>query len=208
MKSVGVSSIAWALTLSISLAQVTIPHSYTVDPARSRIEVAVSRGGLLKVLGHDHVIMAKSFSGQIRFDPGSIVDSSVQLNIDARSLVVLDDPNLSEKDSKQIQDTMEGAKILDTQDFPQITFHSTGVSRTTSAPEGLTLQGRLLLHGVEKEIVFPVQVHPEADLLHVTGIVVIAQTDFGIKPIKAAAGGIRVKDQVRVMFEIFARKAD
>ena len=208
MKSVGISSIAWALTLSISLAQVTPPHAYIIDSARSRVEVEVFRGGLLKVLGHDHVIKVKSFSGWVRFDPGNIGDSSVQLNIDSRSLVVLDDPNLSEQDSKHIQDTMVGAKVLDTMDFPQITFHSTGVSRTTSSPEGLTLQGRLNLHGVEKEIVFPVQVRSETNGLRVAGTVVIAQTDFGIKPVKTAAGGIRVKDQVCVTFAIFAQKAN
>ena len=35
----------------------------------------------------------------------------------------------------------------------------------------------------------------------------IAQTDFGIKPLKGAAGGLRLKNQVDVNFDILAERA-
>jgi polyisoprenoid-binding protein YceI len=208
MKSIGISGIAWALTLSISWAQAAPPGAYTIDPARSRVEVTVFKGGLLKVFGHDHVITAKSFSGRVRLDSENIEDSSVQLNIDAGSLVVLDDPGVSEKDRRQIEDNMKGAKGLDIREFPQVSFHSTNVIRAAKASGSLMLRGRLNLHGVEKELAFPVKVRLETDGLRVAGTVVVTQTDFGIKPMTGAAGGIRTKDRVNVKFEIFAEKAD
>jgi hypothetical protein len=34
---------------------------------------------------------------------------------------------------------------------------------------------------------------------------VVRQTDFGIQPVTAAGGAIKVKNEVRVEFEIFGR---
>ena len=201
-------SIVVAFLLSTSLAQSPSPTIYSVDPAHSRIELTVFRSGLLKMIGHDHTIAAKGFSGRVRFNAENIGDSSVQLNIDAKSLVVLDDPSVSEKDRQQIQANMEEAKVLDVREFSQITFHSTEIGRTAPAGESLLLRGRLKLHGVEKEIAFPVQLYLETNRLRVTGTAVIAQTDFGIKPIKAVAGGLRLKDQVNVKFDILAERSN
>ncbi len=176
---------------------------YSINAARSRIELAVFREGLLKSIGHNHAIAAKSFSGEVRFNPTNVSDSSVSLSIDAGSLIVLDDPELSEKDRKEVQSTMLGSKVLDVQTFPSIEFHSTRVINTG---EDLTLAGRLSLHGVEKEITFPVRLRPESNLLRATGTVTLTQSNFGIKPIKSALGTLRVKDQVQVSLDIVAEK--
>jgi hypothetical protein len=40
---------------------------------------------------------------------------------------------------------------------------------------------------------------------HYSGSATLRQSDFGIKPVAAAGGAIKVKDEVRVEFEIFGR---
>jgi polyisoprenoid-binding protein YceI len=40
---------------------------------------------------------------------------------------------------------------------------------------------------------------------HYRGSATVRQTDFGIKPVSVAGGTIKVKDEVRVEFEIFGR---
>ncbi len=207
MKTIKISCIVCTLILSSSWAQVPSPAVYSIDATQSTIKLAVFRGGLLKVMGHDHAIAAKSFSGEVRFNPANMGDSAVQLSIDSGSLVVLDDPNVSEKDRKEIQANMEGVKVLNIREFPKITFYSTEVSRATTNSADLILRGRLSLHGVEKQISFPVQIRPETNLLRITGTAVITQTEFGIQPVKAAAGGLRLKDQVNVQFDILAGRA-
>jgi polyisoprenoid-binding protein YceI len=202
----GIGGLISVLFLSSSRAQSPAPSVYTINPARSRIGLTVSRSGLLKMIGHDHAIAATSFAGQVRYDPENIGNSSVQINIDAGSLAVLEDPGVSEKDRIEIQANMEGQKVLDIRQFPKILFHSTEVRRT-AIRDGLMLWGRLQLHGMEKDIAFPVQIHTEANRLRVTGTAVLSQTDFGIRPIKAAAGGLKVKDQITVKLEILAEKA-
>lgn len=208
MKSMNLSSTIMLLVLSTALNQTPSPAVYRIDPARSKIELVVFKSGLLKAIGHDHAIAAKSFSGEVRYSPTNLEDSSVNLNIESSFLVVLDDPHVSEKDREQVQANMEGEKVLDARKFPQIAFHSTGVTEIQKTGEDFTLKGTLNLHGQEKAIAFPVHIHPESNLLHVTGSAAIAQTDFGIKPIRGAAGGLRVKDEVYIRFDILAERSN
>ena len=37
-----------------------------------------------------------------------------------------------------------------------------------------------------------------------SGNALIRQTDFGIQPVRAAGGAVRVKDEVEVQFDIYA----
>ena len=208
IKAVTLSCIVWTLILSTSSAQAPSRAVFSVNAARSRIELTVFRAGLLKMIGHDHAILARSFSGEVRFNPANVEDSSVQLIIESGSLIVLDAHGVSENHRKEIQANMEGVQVLNIQEFPQIMFRSTEVRRAATCGGDLTLRGELRLHGVQKEIVFPVQVMQEKNLLRVTGRAEINQTDFGIKPIKAAAGGLRVKDRMDVKFEILAERAN
>ena len=171
------------------------------------MEINVFKAGLFKALGHEHIIAARSFSGTVQFDAGRAKDSSVALGIDCASLIVLD-PQASAKDRDEVQATMAGPGVLNVPAFPQITFHSTRVSDLAKSADALevTLTGKLNLHGVEKEITFPVRVQINKNLLHATGSATIAQTNFGIVPIKAAGGTVRVKDQLKISFDILAEK--
>ena len=201
-------NLAFALSMLIpgtSWAQPASPANFSIDPLRSRIEIRVFKGGLFAGLGHDHTVMAKHFSGSVRLDPESMRESSVKLNIDAGSLTVTD-PDVSEKERSEIQATMTGSKVLNIQDFPAITFESIRVSGAAAASGESVVQltGRLNLHGIGKEITFPVRLHAEHNSLQTTGTVSLTQTDFGITPVKAAGGTVRVKDQVTIDFDLSA----
>jgi polyisoprenoid-binding protein YceI len=200
--------LALAIIFPSLWAQAPSPAVYNIDPARSKLEVDVFRTGLLKMMAHDHQIAAKSYAGEVRVNSASIENSSVNLNVESASLVVLDDPGVPEKDRKQVQETMLGEEVLNVKDFPRIQFHSTRLSHATGTGEDFTLTGRLSLHGVEKEISFPVHIHRENSLLRATGAVTITQTDFGLKPVKVALGTVRVKDQIKIRFELLAEKAN
>jgi polyisoprenoid-binding protein YceI len=206
MKTIYTSCVVIGMTL-LAWAQLPPLSIYKIDPGRSRVEIDVFRGGLFKAFGHDHTVAAKNFSGAVQFDPRNAADSSVTLYIDATSLTVLD-PLASEKERSEVQTTMQGPKVLNVQAFPRIAFHSTHVSELTQAGDGFesTLTGTLDLHGIEKESTFPVRIDFQKNLLHATGIVSIAQTDFGIVPINLGGGAVRVRDQVKVSFDILAER--
>src|SRR6266481_1080447 len=180
---------------------------YSIDPAQSKLEIHVYKEGVFKAFGHDHLIAAKQLSGQVQLDPQKIDQSSVRLHVPAKSLTV-DDPGESEKDRRDVQTTMEGEKVLDVAKFPEIIFSSSSVSAAKKTPAGweLTLSGKLKLHGVEKPVAFPLQLHFEANELRGDGGLSILQSDYGIIPVKVGGGAVKVKDKIKITFNIQARK--
>jgi polyisoprenoid-binding protein YceI len=187
------------------IAQGSAP--YSIDPAQSKLEIHVYKEGVFKAFGHDHLIAAKQLSGQVQLDPQKIDQSSVRLHVPAKSLTVVD-PGESEKDRRDVQTTMEGEKVLDVAKFPEIIFSSSSVSAAKKTPAGweLTLSGKLKLHGVEKPVAFPLQLHFEANELRGDGGLSILQSDYGIIPVKVGGGAVKVKDKIKITFNIQARK--
>lgn len=181
--------------------------SYSIDSQQSKVEIHVGKQGAFSAFGHDHLVAAKQVSGDAKFDEQKLDQSSVRLKIPTKSITVID-PGESEKDRKEVQATMEGEKVLDIAKFPEITFTSTSVSHAKKIPDGweLTLSGKLNLHGVEKPVTFPLRVTANANELHGKGELSVLQTDYGITPVKAGGGTVKVKDELKVTLTIVAAK--
>jgi polyisoprenoid-binding protein YceI len=179
---------------------------FEIDATRSTLEVDVARGGLLKAFGHDHLIVAKGFSGRIQLDPERPESSSVTLHVVAPSLRVAD-REISDEDRAKVQSTMLGEKVLGAARFPEIAFASTRARWGGSGGEtrNLSVVGTLGLHGVEKEVTIPVTLKIAGADLEATGEVSILQTDYGITPVRAGRGLVKVRDRVRIRFVIHAR---
>jgi polyisoprenoid-binding protein YceI len=180
---------------------------YAIDSAKSKLEIEVKKEGLFKAFGHNHLIIAKEISGQVQFDPQRIESSAVTLKMQTKSLTVSPQGE-SEKDIQDIQATMSGEKVLDVEKYPEIVFTSTRVSAVKQAGDDwtLTLSGNLKLHGVEKPVSLPVTLHSTGNQLQAQGQVPLLQTDYGIKPIKVGGGAVTVKDELKINFNIMARK--
>ena len=193
------------LILPVRAALAGEPRVFEINAARSTLRVEVSRAGFLKTFGHDHVIAVKEFSGRIQVDPEKPESSSVTLRVAAPSLRVADE-GISDEDRAEVQSTMLGDKVLDVAQFPDIAFTSTGFTRGENSGDAwnLTLAGMLSLHGVEKAVTFPLVLKITGTDLEATGEVPLRQTDYGIKPVTAGGGLVKVKDVLRIRFAIHA----
>jgi polyisoprenoid-binding protein YceI len=159
---------------------------------------------LFEAFGHDHLVTAKEFSGRVIFDPNRPENSSVTFRVATKSLTALD-PGESEKNRSSVQTTMQG-KELDVGQFPYVTFSSTDVSKLAKKGEkwNVTLAGKLKLHGVDKTIHLPVTVGIAGNELIAPRELFLLQTDYGITPVKVAGGTVKVKDRLRIHFEMHA----
>lgn len=70
----------------------------------------------------------------------------------------------------------------------------------------LRIAGDLTLHGATRPLSVPVRVVLAPDRLKAEGKATVRQTDFGIRPVTAGAGTVRVKDEIDVNFSISARR--
>lgn len=152
--------------------------------------VRVSKSGLFSALGHDHEIAAPIRGGSV-----DIAARQVELSVNATAMKVRD-ADISEKDRAEVQATMLGPEVLDSQQYSTISFHATGAEPTGSG--AWRVQGNLTLHGQTR----PVVVDVRESSGHYLGSSRFKQTDFDITPVKAAGGSIRVKDEVRIEFDI------
>jgi polyisoprenoid-binding protein YceI len=187
-------------------ASATAPPSvapYRIDARRSQFFAEAEAAGVLAVLGHNHKFQVRDFEGTVGVPSNALQSASLSVSIVADSLTLVD--KVSDDDRKEIEGTMK-QKVLETSKFPKISFRSVSVTAGSSgdASSRLGVVGDLWLHGVGHSVTIPVTVVQEADSLRVTGTMKLRQTDYGMTPVTAVAGTIRVKDEVTISFDIIA----
>jgi polyisoprenoid-binding protein YceI len=179
--------------LSVLLWGVDASAQKAIDTQHSVLTVRVYKAGAFSAFGHEHTIRAPIQSGTFDENKGS-----VEFVVDTRALRVVDS-DVSDKDRSEIQNTMLGAKVLDSEQFHGIRFHSTEVTR--GSENRWTVNGDLTLHGQTHPVKLDVERHDG----RYRGSARLRQSEFGIKPVTVAGGTIKVKDEVRVEFEIVGR---
>jgi len=181
---------------------------YVIDTKGSTFFVKASSTGLLSAFGHDPKIAIREFQGDADFTlaDGTLQGAQLQLTIRADSLEVADD--VSDKDREEINQKMR-SEVLETDRFPEIAY---GCTRAAASGNGdrywVSLNGELTLHGVTKSLPVSARVVINGSSLRATGEFTVKQSDYEITPVSAAAGAIRVKDELKCTFDIVARKQE
>jgi polyisoprenoid-binding protein YceI len=126
--------------------------------------------------------------------------------IQAALLVVADD--ISAKDRQEIERRAHD-EVLETDGFPEINYECSRASSIQKMGEGLysvVLNGDLALHGVTRHQPVPARVMLKGDSLRAAGRFSVRQSDFSIRPVSAAGGTVKLKDELKLSFDISARK--
>jgi len=162
-----------------------------IDVEQSTLTVFAYKSGLFSAFADNHIIKAPIAGGSISDDSPLKVDLTVR-SADLRVL----DPDLSANKRAEVQARMISTEVLDVMKFPEIAFTSTSVE--PAGADRWTITGRLTIHGQTRTITFAVS---RANGRY-RGDVLIKQRDFGIEPIRIAAGAVKVKDELKVEFDI------
>jgi polyisoprenoid-binding protein YceI len=181
--------------------------TFVVDSKATRVSIHVGKTGLGSfAAGHEHDAVANTVTGQVVADFDDLSQSSVDVSVDASSLKIVDRDE-SPEDVQKVQQTMVGPQVLDVTRFPRIRFRSKAVTgtRVLSGTYVAAVSGELSLHGVTKPFTVPLQLESREDALTATGKMTVKQTDFGIEPISAGGGLVKVEDDVTISFQIVAR---
>jgi polyisoprenoid-binding protein YceI len=161
-----------------------------LSPA-SRFAVKTGKAGLLGFAGHEHVIRARAFSGQIVYHPEAPANSQVDIVVPTDSLEVLTPPDTAE--IRKVTAAMR-TEVLDVARYPEIRLTSRSIE-TTGAQ--LHIVASLTIKGVTRDVPLDARFTISADTLRATTIFAVKQTDFGIRPYRGGPGGtVRVADKV------------
>ena len=194
------------ISLSTAGMPQTIKVRYLIDPKGSTLKVRAFATGMLSAFGHNPTIAIPDFQGEIQFGSDTLEDASLRIVIQARSLVVTDD--ISAKDREEIERRMH-EEVLEADGFPEIIYECPRVSSVQQPGEGLysvSLNGELALHGITRSQPVAARVTLQGDRLRATGECSICQSGYGIRPVSAAGGTVKLKDELKLSFDISARK--
>jgi polyisoprenoid-binding protein YceI len=185
------------MTTSIAPALTELTGTYTLDPAHTRIGFVARHAMVTKVRG-----AFNEFEGTATLDGANPANSSAQVTIDAASI----DTRNAQRDEH-----LRGNDFLAMQDYPRITFSSTGARQVDDTTFELT--GDLTIKGVTNSVTVPFTFEgaardPFGNLrVGFEGSVTINRKDYGITWNAALeTGGVLVSDKVVLEFEISAIK--
>jgi polyisoprenoid-binding protein YceI len=191
--------------LSIAETAPATAVRYLIDGKKSKFTVRAFAAGLLSAFAHNPTIAIPDFEGEIALNPEAVEQSSLRLVIHAASLNDTDD--ISEKDRSEINRAMH-QDVLDTDSFPDIVYECSSVAanKTSEGQYWVTLNGELTLRGITQNQPISARVSLNGDMLRAAGDFSLRQSDYEIKPVSAAAGTIKLKDELKLSFDIAARK--
>lgn len=178
----------WACLI---LSTPATPGGRPIDISHSSLHVHVHKSGLFSAFAHNHDVEAPIDSGEV-IETGTPL---VELRADARKLRVLD-LEVSADTRAEVQKTMQGPQVLDTNRYPEIRFRSTTIQ--SAGTDHWLVTGNLELHGQTRPIT--VEVTLKGGLYR--GSAVLKQTMFGITPVTVAGGTVKVKDDLKIDFQI------
>src|SRR5579862_5782644 len=139
MRTMFLAALSLVCVVSVSAQQ------HKIDTQKSTLTIHVGKTGALSGLGHEHEVRAPIHCGTA--ETGS--HPSVELQVNAAELRVID-KDASEKDRAEVQKTMLGPEVLNSEKFQEITFKST--SADSSGERKWTLHGNLILRGQTKPV--------------------------------------------------------
>lgn len=178
---------------------------YTFDPSRSRFTVQAFATGLLSAFAHSPTFAVQDLSGAMSFDDRALGETQLDLIVRAGSLRLED--RVREADRTEIESRMR-REVLEAKQFPEITFHAEAVSADPAGPGQyrLGIGGRFSLHGVERPIGIGGDLEQFEGGLRLRGGCPVRLSEFGIRPVTALGGAIRLKDDLRVSFDLVAQR--
>jgi polyisoprenoid-binding protein YceI len=181
-------------------ATTTLSHlsgSYVLDPAHTRIGFVARHAMVTKVRGQFN-----DFEGSGVVDASDFTKSTVTVTIQAASI----DTRNEQRDAH-----LRSNDFLAMEEYPQITFASTGIHQT--GPTSVELTGDLTIRGVTNTVTIPFEFEgaatdPYGNLrVGFEGSVVINRKDYGVTwNVALETGGVLVSDKVTLEFEVSAIK--
>ena len=175
--------------------------SYRIDPNQSRLAVQAFATGLLSFAGHSPTFEARDFRGSVRHEPGGTDGMALELAVDGDHLALVG--SFSDSDRREIEARM-WRDVLQVASHPTIAYQAAEVPVVPFAPgrSRLRIDGRLALHGVTRDHQAVAELQVIDDAIRVLGECSLRLSDFGIAPVSALGGTIRLQDEVRLSFDL------
>lgn len=162
---------------------------------------------LVSSFGDDHAILARTWSGSIRWHPKDPKQCLIDFRISVKGL----DPDpdairakynlegkLGSGEREDIKQAILTPDQLDADNHPNILFQA----YSCTATEGMVkIMGMLTIRGIEREVRFVMKVNLDNGF-YAEGTFSVEHSDFDFEPYSAPLGVFRNRQQIRFFFEL------
>jgi polyisoprenoid-binding protein YceI len=179
---------------------------YLIETKGSNFTAQAFATGLLSSFAHNPTIAIPDFEGDVFLDPNALEKSSVRMVANSEALTP--SQNTPAKDRDELNRRMH-EEVLESDSFSEISFECSRVS-ASKIGEGqywAAVNGELSLHGVTRTQAVSARVTVNGETLRAAGEFSIRLSDYEIRPVSAVGGAVKLKDEVKLAFDITARKA-
>lgn len=204
---------------------------YIIDKERSVFAVVTHKAGVASAFAHNHFIHATAydatlaaaesapeatkFAATVQADQLGVDDPVMQARYAPllREWGVLDEPfggKLSGKQRAEIRSNMLAENQLNAAEYPEIAAELRGVrplAANTAHGANYEATAAITIRGTAVETSFPARIQWDEDGLHITAVVPLTFSAFGIKPYSALLGAVRNQDQFHIVADFYARPA-
>lgn len=174
---------------------------YRLDASSSRFTAHVSTSGLLSAFGHSPIFAIRRFGGDVQFKENKPETVSLLVIVKLEAIQVMS--GVSEKDREEIERSMRD-QVLEVTKYPEAIFQSVSVAvdPVTEVTSKTRIEGMLTLHGVTRRCPIEAEVTFTEGQLRARGDFSLRQSDYQIDLYSVAMGALKVKDEVKMSFEI------
>ena len=189
---------------------------YRVDGGRSELRILVYRAGPLARLGHNHVMVNRSLSGQANLADAPDA-SGFRLIVPIAGFVVDDaqarreegtdfDAEVPEEAKAGTLQNMRSPAVLDADEFPTITVNSIAFSAPAAAAgaDSMVATVAISVAGHESKVEVPFTVQWDSNHLSASGSLQVRQSALGLTPYSLMLGALQVQDAMTIKFKIEA----
>jgi polyisoprenoid-binding protein YceI len=178
---------------------------YLFDPSQGRFTVQAFPRGTLSALGHSPTFAVRKFTGELNFDPDAMAGASVRVAVQATSLELTD--AVSPKDRAEIESRMRD-EVLQSASHPTIELKTTEIAATRISDGWyrLSIPFKVSVRGVTNTQRVDAQLRLIEDEARLSGETKLSQSAFRIKPVSALAGMLTLQDELKIAFDLVARK--
>jgi len=177
---------------------------YRIDARRSEFTVQAFSEGMLSFMGHNPTFAVRRYGGEVQFARGNQSVDSMLLVVETETIQLLD--RVKEKDAAEIENAMLD-DVLETRHFPEIVLVSKNIKmrQIAQATYLAEISGELSLHGITLRNLIEVEAEFNNGDLRARGEFWLRQSDYNIEQFKALGGSLKVKDAVKISFDIAAQ---
>jgi len=188
-------------------------QAYAVVAEESLLQILVYRGGAMARLGHNHVIASHHLSGAVSVTDDPLL-TRFDISIPVNDLTI-DEPAMRETAGPDFppgvpQSARDGTRknmlseaLLDGAKHPVIRLRATDVA---AAGEGFDVGVEITIKDQDHAVRVPVTIERRDGALIARGEFPLKQSELGFKPFSVAMGTLVVLDEMRIRFEVTARK--